>query len=541
MTLGNSVKRWTMRTLRTTLFVAALAVPATAARAQAPAPNQALPKKSYTKSGMFDLPVQMTDALRASLHEVRLYVRTANTPWQMREAGPPSVTRFTFRANEDGEYWFALATVDRAGRQTPDDVNHEPPSLRVVVDRQAPQLQVQPAAGGDGEQVLRCSVQDANPDHTTLRVMARLPQGEVALEPVAGQPGAFRLRGVDQAATVRVVATDLAGNVASREFQGRDLVAARAETRQQVAASPAAALPPRIIDNNEPAPPRPLAAVAPAAFTVPTPAPPAATPAALPQVTTAVALPQVTTPATPPQAAPPVAPPHAAAPMALPSVVPDGTPSAEKNNVPANRQLLNTTRASVEYRVDQVGPSGVGKVEVYCTTDQGQTWQRLQESTERRSPTDVDLPGEGVYGLRLAITNGNGFGGSPPRRGDNPDCWIEVDATNPFVQLKPTELVAGQLDIHWTASDKNLGPEPVSLYYRTRPDTAWQPFARNLKNDGNYRWSFPRDAGSHFYFKVEVTDLAGNVARVESPTPMILDMTEPRASVVSVSSSSPRQ
>src|SRR5206468_6036978 len=131
-----------------------------------------------------------------------------------------------------------------------------------------------------------------------------------------------------------------------------------------------------------------------------------------------------------------------------------------------------TTHASVEYRIDQVGPSGVGKVEVYMTADQGQSWQRLREDIDRKSPADIDLPGDGLFGIRLAITNGNGFGGTPPKMGDAPHCWIEVDTTPPFVQLRPTEIVpqGGALDIRWTASDQNLGAEPVSLFFRTRAD-----------------------------------------------------------------------
>ncbi len=83
--------------------------------------------------------------------------------------------------------------------------------------------------------------------------------------------------------------------------------------------------------------------------------------------------------------------------------------------------ILNSTHATIDYRIDQVGPSGVGKVEVYLTGDGGQNWQRLQEDKDKRSPAEIDLPGEGLFGIRLAITNGNGFGGTPPTHGDVTD------------------------------------------------------------------------------------------------------------------------
>ena len=56
-----------------------------------------------------------------------------------------------------------------------------------------------------------------------------------------------------------------------------------------------------------------------------------------------------------------------------------------------------------------------------------------------------------------------------------------------------------------------------------------------VKNAGVYRWNFPRDQGSQFLVKIEVIDQAGNVAHVETPNAIILDITEPHASVVGVS------
>src|SRR5947207_1735136 len=83
-------------------------------------------------------------------------------------------------------------------------------------------------------------------------------------------------------------------------------------------------------------------------------------------------------------------------------------------------------------------------------------------------------------------------------------------------------------------SDKNLSAEPINLYYATRKEGPWLAVAKNLKNDGLYRWQFPRDAGGQFFFRVEATDLAGNTARGETTTAVMLDLTEPRASVIGV-------
>jgi hypothetical protein len=98
----------------------------------------------------------------------------------------------------------------------------------------------------------------------------------------------------------------------------------------------------------------------------------------------------------------------------------------------------------------------------------------------------------------------------------------------------------GVLEIRWTVSDKNLGPDPINLFYTTRKDGNWLPIVKGLKNDGAYRWTFPHDVGSQFYLRLEVADAAGNVTRCEPAQPVVLDMTEPKALVTGVTSVVPR-
>ena len=246
-----------------------------------------------------------------------------------------------------------------------------------------------------------------------------------------------------------------------------------------------------------------------------------------------------------PPGAPPVIATPPSSPISVPRFSPDGSrrqrrpaqhapssmPSSDK---PADRKILNTTTAQLEYRIDTVGPSGISRVDIYITRDRGQSWEKLAEDTNKRSPVSINLPGEGLYGVRLAITNGNGFGGRAPKSGDRPQYVVEVDATSPRVEFHPYEIVNGAIDIRWSASDANLGPEPVNLFYRARADQSWQPIARNVKNDGVYRWAFPPEIGGQVFVKLEVADLAGNMTKVETPTPIMLDQTEPEATLLDV-------
>jgi hypothetical protein len=224
----------------------------------------------------------------------------------------------------------------------------------------------------------------------------------------------------------------------------------------------------------------------------------------------------------------------AVAPLDIPAHV--APPAIERGVKPAGRRIINTTSAQIDYRYDTVGPSGIGKVEVYMTVDRGVSWTKLGDDADKQSPANVKLPGEGVFGIRLAITNGNGFGGRPPQLGDQPQLFVEVDSSAPYVALQPAAIVPniGAIDIRWTAKDANLTAEPVTITYRTRPDASWQPIAHNIKNDGVYRWALPRDLAAQLYLRIEVADMAGNISKAESPTPILLDQTELEATVVDV-------
>jgi hypothetical protein len=494
---------WTVRSLRVAALTAGLAWGTSSAWAQSsglPAASQgAATKKTFTKNTTFNLPIQMDERTRSSLREVQLYVKSGASDWVRQEVVGPQTPFFTYKVPQDGEYWFALVTVDRAGKAEPSDINAKPPALRVVVDTRGPVLETALAIDGN-EPVLRVNVIDANPDLQSIRAVVLTEQGDRALAPLPGQPNCFRLSSVDLNLTLRVTAADLSGNITSKDIAGRELVPPNGLVRNDGASS--------VLPVSSPSP----------ALT-----PPPGLPGALPQGSFA-----------PPTFSPPPSFNPAPPPGNINSTV--YRPAMDTSDRPANRKIINTTHASIDYRIDTVGPSGIGRVDIYLTPDKGQNWTKVAEDTDKRTPAEIDLPGEGLFGIRLAITNGNGFGGRAPKAGDRPSFFIEVDATSPFVQLQPIDMVAGSgaIDIRWTASDNNMAAEPVTISYRTRADASWQPVVRNIKNDGVYRWAFPRDIGPQFFLKLEVVDQAGNVTKVETPTPILLDQTEPEATLVDV-------
>jgi hypothetical protein len=203
----------------------------------------------------------------------------------------------------------------------------------------------------------------------------------------------------------------------------------------------------------------------------------------------------------------------------------------------AQRQLLNATRTFVDYKVEALGASGVGKVEVWCTRDQGKTWIKVGEDTDRQSPVEVNLPGEGVWGVILAVSNGRGFGGNPPRPGETPDYWVEIDTARPVADITAIHASDdGALHISWAAKDKNLAQEPIELSYAAKREGPWHSIAKGIRNDGTYRWMPPAELGPHAFFRMTVKDEAGNVTQSETTQPVPLDdQSRPRGRVLGIS------
>jgi hypothetical protein len=358
-------KSWNRRiakTLKSAALAGGLACASTAAFAQSAAPlgsHVGASKKTYTKNTTFNLPIQMEDGVRANLKEVRLYVKSGSMEWVQHDAVPPTAPSFTCQAPSDGEYWFMLVTIDKNGKQTPSEIPGQPPALRVVVDTRSPALEPSIAVD-NGKAILRVNVVDANPDPQSIRAVAMTELGERSLPALSGQPGAFLLSASDAALPIRVTASDLCGNQASRDVAARELMPALPP------AAFGAALPPVAAPNSL----TPIGMTAPAQAYVP------------PPLIVNSLLPRATPPAssTTPTASAAVPMPLPTPPAAVVNTAYRSAPLLESVDKQSTRKSVNTAQGTIEYRIDASGPADVGRVDLYLTPDRGQTWTKISEN-----------------------------------------------------------------------------------------------------------------------------------------------------------------
>jgi hypothetical protein len=203
-------------------------------------------------------------------------------------------------------------------------------------------------------------------------------------------------------------------------------------------------------------------------------------------------------------------------------------------------RYCNSKRIALNYEIKEKGPSGISVVELWYTQDlAGRSWQKYrEESGNPQPPFTVEVQGEGLYGFTLVVRSGVGLGERPPQVGDQPQVWVEVDLTKPSVRLGAVDVGrgadSGRLTINWTATDKNLGKQPITLSYAAQAGGPWTPIVANLENTGRYVWQMPQDVPYRFLVRAEAVDRAGNVGADESAKPVIVDLIQPKAVILNV-------
>jgi hypothetical protein len=221
-----------------------------------------------------------------------------------------------------------------------------------------------------------------------------------------------------------------------------------------------------------------------------------------------------------------------------PAAASDNAPLTQAgSSAPPSVRLVNSKRITINYEIKDVGPSGVSELEVWHTQN-GKTWTKKDVSSQAKPPYVIDVAEEGLHGFTLLARNGIGLAKETPKPGDLPQIWVEVDTTDPVVELTGIHAhctsSSQNVVIHWKASDKNFGPTPITISYAEKADGPWRVAVANVPNTGRYEWPLPADAPARFYVRVEAVDLVGHIASAQTPKPALMDRIQPIVSILTV-------
>ncbi len=202
------------------------------ANGQAPSAPRT-PHRIATHMTAFGLPFAIEDANNRFV-EVQLYVsRDRGQSWQFYGRQPTDARSFPFQSSGDGEYWFAIRTLDRDRQLLPS--GDMAPEQIVLIDTQRPALDFRIQTDAAGRVVVRWRAEDENIDPASVQLSYRplvspndaenvwidVPYRAVT-QPQAGvfaDQYAWWLSVSSQEVLVRMSIADLAGNQAVEERQ----------------------------------------------------------------------------------------------------------------------------------------------------------------------------------------------------------------------------------------------------------------------------------------------------------------------------------
>ncbi|HVS37555.1 MAG TPA: hypothetical protein VMS17_18475 [Gemmataceae bacterium] len=508
----------------------------------------------------FQLPINFDPQTRAQIRDLQLWVsHDKGQTWNLAQTAKPEQERFDYSVPEDGSYWFTMLIVDKSGRSDPPDAYHAERIQKLLVDTTPPQIDL--TATRQGEQVqVHWNLKEANPKTDTLKLeYADSTEGPWTAVPIkAGWAGdaAFPY---PSAVVVRMQLRDAADNLGQAVKQ----VAAANGGPTLTAAPPA----PPSFDGSS-VPPLPAPAAPPSSVS------PAAATKGADHSTEISHLPPPSGPS--PILPPPDGPPALPAPPAPPSLPAAVAPKSTGNQVVAyssgsvlagpdggalrgempSLQIVNKREVKLDFEVGKFGPSGLGGVDVYMTTDDGANWQpmtvdphavSLPAADARIGPSvrgsvTVPLMNEGVtYGFFVVVKSKAGLGRPAPRPSEPPQVRVELDMTPPkatLVRLEANPTRPDTLTLIWVAEDKHLTATPVTLEWSASagPDAQWNPIGPpELENKGRYDWQPGPEVPPNVYLRMTVRDTAGNRAVAQSKGPQLIDLNVPEVTNIGLS------
>ncbi|MDA0658780.1 MAG: hypothetical protein O3C60_08030 [Planctomycetota bacterium] len=543
-----------------------------------------LPDPIATRQQVFTIPFTVNPR-ETPPAEVRLYVSAdGGATWKFYQRQSPDSGGFHFRAAEDGDYCFAVWTVQERSpvqESSPAAINSAlRAELRVVVDTVLPDLEFTANVGHAGELRAKWTASDAHLSPNPLKIEYRTGGSAwkgVALPPPAGARS-LQVQGEvswwaepasDGMVEVRAILEDQAGN--TRDIVHRVAVAQRLPPQGPVGPAENSAQRWQPSATDKPLSPHaaggwtaaggsdavPSTAESNSAALGPAGPPdrPAGT-AALPVSLRNKNLREVEEPLTRMAEASPSSEGGTAftvqSPAAdeykldrqvsqlPPTYSPDegGSKYGAPLPLPADVRLSQSRTFDLTYDLRHLSPGSAEKVDLWSTLDDGATWVLQASDDDCVSPMRVQVNQERLHGFRLVVQTRDGLSGAAPGAGDKPDFQVLTDWTRPTAEITSVEYgqgtQQGNLVVRWTASDANLSRTPIRLEYAQSVSGPWNLIATSLENSGFFTWRVDAAVPEEVLLRIQAEDHVGNYATNYTKHPIRTAPLRPQVQILDV-------
>jgi hypothetical protein len=512
----------------------------------------ALPKPIHTTKFRFRIPFKFdaTGIDRKDAREVQLHVSTdQGNSWELAKSMSPESGKFDYQTPAEGEYWFSVKMVDGRNQLHPPRGVYET-GLIVIVDQTSPALELTLNRAGTGRVQLTWRATDPNLDINSIRIEALAPDSkDWTVLPVEPQSSGEYSWSVAQSGTISVrgIISDFAGNSGEAKtalnLNGTDEAAPKMRPARR---GPIAEITPDVASNTSNGGTPSTSQTSELKNSQDEYQGPIITPYGGPpryQRTVSRASSDNHWPMNAINADQvPFSQSNQVSPQFVSRQTPPADLAANRRTTPRHK-IVMTRQFQIGYKLDDIGPSGISEVQLFITEDNGRKWWKYGNDPDQKSPFDVEVPRDGVYGFAIRVSSGAGLTPEPPANGEPPEIIVAVDQTPPAIELQPIQQGKGananRVVIRWKMTEDHPADKPISIYYAASANGPWEPIT-GWKEDlnGAFEWVVGPGVPNQFYIRVMGRDVAGNVGKVDTTAPIIVDMTRPSARIVDVEATS---
>ncbi len=196
--------------------------------------------------------------------------------------------------------------------------------------------------------------------------------------------------------------------------------------------------------------------------------------------------------------------------------------------------VSNSRSIELDYLVE-AGES-LSKVELYFTTDEGETWVLYGEDADKVPPFKFTAKTDGLHGFKIVTYDKNGNHVGIPDSATMMEAPYFFDTVAPKVTLKSPSLgaiwrVGEKVNIEWFATDnkQDLPKDPISILYSLDKGHAWLPLYEKHPNIGSLVKELEvtkEMISSEMLIKIIAVDFAGNHTSVISDPIQVIGLND---------------
>ncbi len=200
--------------------------------------------------------------------------------------------------------------------------------------------------------------------------------------------------------------------------------------------------------------------------------------------------------------------------------------------------IISTDILPISYNAKDSGAAGLKQIELYYTNDNGKTWEFYANDPDLKPPLEFKVKQDDLYGFITVATDKAGNTEPKPTPGTLPHVSVIVDREFPQVKiLAPNDgelfNVTDKQQIRWSAIDRNLGPNPITLNYSIDSGKTWNNIQTKIPNTGEYQWTPPKESTLDCRVQVIAIDKASNMT-TEKSDGFIIDGIAPKTRLIGI-------